>query len=120
MLIKGDSLELLLAETIKPDLIVTDPPYAFGGSGGEHALSATVAIVLREAATRLAKGPSHERRSTDCRTCEGGSSGCRRVARSPGGADRSPSAARQRARLRAMAQAGQALSLSGRPHGAPT
>ncbi len=56
MLIKGDSLELLLAETIKPDLIVTDPPYAFGGSGGEHALSATVAIVLREAATRLAKG----------------------------------------------------------------
>lgn len=56
MLIKGDSLDLLLAETATPDLIVTDPPYAFGGSGGEHALSATVAIVLREAAQRLAKG----------------------------------------------------------------
>lgn len=55
-LIKGDSLDLLLAETAVPDLIVTDPPYAFGGSGGEHALSATVAIVLREAAQRLAKG----------------------------------------------------------------
>lgn len=55
-LIKGDSLDLLLAETATPDLVVTDPPYAFGGSGGEHALSATVAIVLRETAQRLAKG----------------------------------------------------------------
>jgi DNA modification methylase len=55
-LIKGDSLDLLgdLAEA--PDLIVTDPPYAFGGSGDEHAISATVAIVLRESAQRLAKG----------------------------------------------------------------
>lgn len=56
MLKHGDSLELILAETAKPDLIVTDPPYAFGGSGGEHALSATVAVVLREAAERLARG----------------------------------------------------------------
>jgi tRNA G10 N-methylase Trm11 len=56
MLIKGDSLDLILAETEKPDLIVTDPPYAFGGSGSEHAISATVAVVLREAATRLQKG----------------------------------------------------------------
>ena len=54
MLIKGDSLDLILAETTKPDLIVTDPPYAFGGSGGEHALSATVAVVLREAAVMIA------------------------------------------------------------------
>lgn len=56
MIIKGDSLNLILGETEAPDLIVTDPPYAFGGSGDEHALSATVAVVLREAATRLRKG----------------------------------------------------------------
>lgn len=56
LMIKGDSLDLLLAETATPDLIVTDPPYAFGGSGDEHAISATVAVVLREAAQRLAKG----------------------------------------------------------------
>lgn len=53
---KGDSLDLILQETEHPDLIVTDPPYAFGGSGAEHALSATVAVVLREAAARLKKG----------------------------------------------------------------
>jgi tRNA G10 N-methylase Trm11 len=52
----GDSLDLILQETTVPDLIVTDPPYAFGGSGSEHAISATVAVVLREAAQRLAKG----------------------------------------------------------------
>lgn len=46
----------MMAETVEPDLIVTDPPYAFGGSGDEHELSATVAIVLREAAQRLKKG----------------------------------------------------------------
>lgn len=56
MILKGDSLDLLMAETVEPDLIVTDPPYAFGGSGDEHELSATVAIVLREAAQRLKKG----------------------------------------------------------------
>lgn len=56
MLKLGDSLDLILAETMIPDLIVTDPPYAFGGSGSEHALSATVAVVLRESAQRLAKG----------------------------------------------------------------
>lgn len=55
-LIAGDALDLISAETGKFDLIVTDPPYAFGGSGDEHAISATVAIVLREAAARLAKG----------------------------------------------------------------
>jgi DNA modification methylase len=56
MIRAGDSLDLMLAETARPDLIVTDPPYAFGGSGSEHAISATVAVVLREAAVRLAKG----------------------------------------------------------------
>lgn len=56
MIKPGDSLELILAETARPDLVVTDPPYAFGGSGSEHAISATVAVVLRETATRLARG----------------------------------------------------------------
>ena len=51
----GHALDLLSAETDKFDLVATDPPYAFGGSGSEHALSATVAIVLRECAARLAK-----------------------------------------------------------------
>lgn len=51
----GDALELIQALSTAPDLIATDPPYAFGGSGDEHELSATVAIVLREAATRLRK-----------------------------------------------------------------
>lgn len=55
-LIRGDSLDLIQQLTDKPDLIVTDPPYAFGGSGDEHAISATVAVVLRESAQRLAKG----------------------------------------------------------------
>ncbi len=54
-IVRGDSLDLILAETNTFDLIVTDPPYAFGGSGGEHALSATVAVVLRESAMRLNK-----------------------------------------------------------------
>jgi hypothetical protein len=39
------------------DLLVTDPPYAFGNQGtAEHALSATVATALREAAHRLRRG----------------------------------------------------------------
>lgn len=55
-MIQGDALDLVL-EFDKPiDLLVTDPPYAFGGSGGEHALSATVAVVLREAAQRMSRG----------------------------------------------------------------
>lgn len=56
MILAGDSLDLFGELAEAPDLIVTDPPYAFGGSGDEHAISATVAIVLREAAQRLAKG----------------------------------------------------------------
>lgn len=55
-IIPGHSLDLLASFTEAPDLIVTDPPYAFGGSGEEHAISATVAVVLREAAQRLRKG----------------------------------------------------------------
>lgn len=55
-LIKGDSLDLIQQFDRKPQLIVTDPPYAFGGSGDEHAISATVAVVLRESAARLQKG----------------------------------------------------------------
>lgn len=45
-----------MLEQRRPDLIATDPPYAFGGSGREHELSATVAVVLREAARRLNGG----------------------------------------------------------------
>ena len=52
----GDSLDLILAETVTFDLVVTDPPYAFGNTAGAHALSATVAVVLRETAQRLATG----------------------------------------------------------------
>lgn len=56
MILTGDALELIESWQEVPDLIATDPPYAFGGSGDEHALSATVAVVLRESARRLAKG----------------------------------------------------------------
>ena len=53
---EGDALDLCHALTERPHLVVTDPPYAFGGEGDEHAISATVAIVLREMAKRLATG----------------------------------------------------------------
>lgn len=53
---KGDALDLITALAETPDIVVTDPPYALRGDGDEHAISATVAIVLREAATRLRKG----------------------------------------------------------------
>lgn len=59
MIHRGDALELITSPEWtdrKLDLVVTDPPYAFSGSGSEHALSATVAVVLREAAQRLARG----------------------------------------------------------------
>lgn len=55
-LIRGDALDLISLLCEPPDLICTDPPYAFGGSGDEHAISATVAIVLRESAARLRRG----------------------------------------------------------------
>lgn len=53
---KGDALDLIDVFPERIDLMVTDPPYAFGGSGGEHALSATVAVVLRESARKMQKG----------------------------------------------------------------
>lgn len=56
MIVRGDALDLILLQERKPALIATDPPYAFGGSGDEHAISATVAVVLREAALRLERG----------------------------------------------------------------
>lgn len=55
-LIRGDALDLIQQLDQQPDLICTDPPYAFGGSGDEHEISATVAVVLRESAQRLRKG----------------------------------------------------------------
>lgn len=57
-MIRGDALDLIgtMGDT-QYDLIATDPPYAFGNSGvDEHEISATVAVVLREAAMRLKKG----------------------------------------------------------------
>lgn len=56
MLLHGHALDLIEKLDEAPDLICTDPPYAFGGSGTEHAISATVATVLRESARRLKKG----------------------------------------------------------------
>jgi DNA modification methylase len=57
LIVQGDSLDLIQAFTGQPDLIVTDPPYAFGNQGtDEHEMSATVAVVLREAAIKLRKG----------------------------------------------------------------
>lgn len=56
MILKGHALDLIEQLDRTPDLIAVDPPYAFGGSGEEHAVSATVATVLRESARRLAKG----------------------------------------------------------------
>lgn len=52
---EGHSLDLL--ESVgELDLIVTDPPYAFGGDNPEHAVSAAVATTLREAAHKLKRG----------------------------------------------------------------
>ncbi|MCC2652786.1 MAG: hypothetical protein K0Q60_2949 [Microvirga sp.] len=45
---EGHSVDLL-ADAPELDLVATDPPYAFGGSGDEHAISATVAVALRAA-----------------------------------------------------------------------
>jgi hypothetical protein len=50
---RGDALDLIQAFDEVPSLIATDPPYSFSGKGDEHALSATVAVVLRECAQRL-------------------------------------------------------------------
>lgn len=52
---EGHALDLIEAAPAL-DLVVTDPPYAFGGAGEEHAISATVATVLRESARKLKRG----------------------------------------------------------------
>lgn len=53
----GHSVDLLQDISLKSiDLVVTDPPYAFGGNGTEHEISASVAIVLRECALRVKTG----------------------------------------------------------------
>lgn len=54
-LLEGHALDLI-EEAPDLDLIATDPPYAFGGEGAEHAISATVATTLREAAHKLKRG----------------------------------------------------------------
>jgi len=56
VIVRGHALDLIETLEEKPDLIVTDPPYAFGGTGDEHAITATVATVLRESARRLKDG----------------------------------------------------------------
>lgn len=55
-IVKGHALDLIETLDEAPELIATDPPYTFGGTGDEHAISATVAVVLRESARRLKKG----------------------------------------------------------------
>lgn len=53
----GDAVDLIDAVPHgSVDLVATDPPYAFGGDGPEHAVTATVAVVLRECALRLKRG----------------------------------------------------------------
>lgn len=56
MIQEGDALDLIAGFPDDIDLVATDPPYAFGGSGDEHAISATVAVVLRESARKLKRG----------------------------------------------------------------
>jgi DNA modification methylase len=56
MIATGDSLDLIRAYDGPLDLVVTDPPYAWSGTADEHALTATVALVLNEAARRLSEG----------------------------------------------------------------
>lgn len=50
---RADAVDYLQALEQRPTLVATDPPYAFGGSGAEHALTAKVPIALRLAAERL-------------------------------------------------------------------
>lgn len=56
MILKGHALDLIESLEETPSLVATDPPYAFGNTVTEHAISATVATVLRESARRLGKG----------------------------------------------------------------
>ncbi len=53
---RGNAIDLMTGVP-EIDLLVTDPPYAFGAQGTtEHAVSATVATVLRESAYKLRRG----------------------------------------------------------------
>jgi len=55
-IIEGDALELSMTHRGPWDLVVTDPPYAFGATVDEHAISATVACTLREVASTIKPG----------------------------------------------------------------
>lgn len=52
---RGHALDLI-EQVDECDLLCTDAPYAIGGEGAEHAVSATVATVLRESGRRLRRG----------------------------------------------------------------
>lgn len=52
---RGHALDVL-ANVPEIDMLATDPPYAMGGEGAEHAIGAVVAVALRESALRLRKG----------------------------------------------------------------
>lgn len=52
----GYAIDMLDRITEPIDLLVTDPPYAMGGEGAEHAMSATVATTLRELGHRVRRG----------------------------------------------------------------
>jgi DNA modification methylase len=52
-IIRGHATDLIESFEGQPDLIITDPPYAFGGEAQETELSAAVAVVLRECAKKL-------------------------------------------------------------------
>lgn len=54
-IVRGHSIDVL-ASIPEFDLLATDPPYAMGGEGAEHAIGAVVAVALRESALRLRKG----------------------------------------------------------------
>lgn len=56
IIVQGHAMDLLGQLGVRPAVVCTDPPYAFGGDGDEHAISATVATVLRESAMRLQRG----------------------------------------------------------------
>ena len=55
-ILQGHAIDLLDEIPQEIALLATDPPYAFGGSGGEHALSAAVATTLREYGKRVKNG----------------------------------------------------------------
>lgn len=54
---RGNAIDLVQAHKQERfDLLVSDPPYSFGGGPTEHALSATVATALRESAQLVHPG----------------------------------------------------------------